>query len=568
MKKVIKLSVPFLVMVLVFSFFLTPQASAKVSFADVPTNAEYNKHVELMVNKKLISGYQEKGKMLYKPANTLTRFHVAKILVEATGKGNMNVPAQKFSDLQPRGNNIETHRYLSIAVHLGYLDKGKNNSISPYAAISRADMAKALAKAFNLEQSVDSQTPMRFNDVASNATIAPAINGLYYSGIADGSVKKFYPQANLTRSQFALFVGRVLSDDLRLSIPSVAIPFSKGQVFGTGSSLNVRTSPNEHATIKGKLKDGDAVTLIKVQGSWYEVKYGSNQTGFVHSKYIKKYEEPVVSKPEVKPDPKPEEKPTAPLPVANLQGKVTVNSLNIRQSATTSSAIVGKLSRQQLVNVNQLNGSWAHITTANGTKGYVNKTYLKLKNTKGNPLANRIIVIDAGHGGSDPGAQSSGVNEKDITFKVSKLVEQKLRSQGVNVKMTRTDDSYLGLTQRTDYAKKVFGETFVSIHVNSFDGPQANGTEVFFDMTTNDNSAESNQLAKLVQSNIVKDLNMTNRGVKTAPFAVLRSSNIPSILIELGFISNASDRDKMTNDRDLNKFADAIVNGLYSYYSN
>ena len=172
-----------------------------------------------------------------------------------------------------------------------------------------------------------------------------------------------------------------------------------------------------------------------------------------------------------------------------------------------------------------LDGDWAKIRV-NSKTGFVSKAYLKLLNQSGNPLNNRIIVLDPGHGAHDPGASKNKVTEKAITLKVGKLVEAKLKKAGAKVIMTRSNDTYLSLEQRTDFAKKNFAETFVSIHVNSATSTSAKGSETYFDSSLNANSAESKSLATYIQNNLVKKANMVNRGVKDNRFYVIRNTNV------------------------------------------
>ena len=207
----------------------------------------------------------------------------------------------------------------------------------------------------------------------------------------------------------------------------------------------------------------------------------------------------------------------------NLIGKVTAKSLNMRQTASTNSPVIDALTLGQKVEVLSLEGDWAKIRV-NSKTGFVSKTYLKLINQTGNPLSNRIIVLDPGHGAHDPGASKNKVTEKAITLKVGNLVEAKLKKAGAKVIMTRSNDTFLSLEQRTDFAKKNFAETFVSIHVNSATSTSAKGSETYFDSSLNANSAESKSLATYIQNNLVKRANMVNRGVKDNRFYVIRNT--------------------------------------------
>ncbi|MCG3084499.1 N-acetylmuramoyl-L-alanine amidase [Anoxybacillus sp. LAT_35] len=250
----------------------------------------------------------------------------------------------------------------------------------------------------------------------------------------------------------------------------------------------------------------------------------------------------------------------------NVQGIVTASLLNVRQSPSTTSAVVGKLSKGQVVNVYDINGYWAKIAY-NDQFAYVYKVYLKLQNISGSPIDGRIIVVDAGHGGKDPGSLSNGANEKDVVLEVAKLLKGKLEKAGATVVMTRETDVYPTLQDRVDIAKNNYAEMFVSIHTNSATNTSAKGAEVYYDSSTNPNAEESKKLAQYIQEEIVRMANMVDRGVKNSGLYVLRNNSVTSVLVELGFISNAEDRAKLTSAEYQNIYAEAIYQGIVKYYT-
>jgi len=258
--------------------------------------------------------------------------------------------------------------------------------------------------------------------------------------------------------------------------------------------------------------------------------------------------------------------PTPPSFSGDLLGRATVDNLNIRQEANTTSTVVSKLKKGEYVQVNRINGYWAQVTYK-GQEGYIHKSYIKLLNQSDHPLKDRVIIIDPGHGGTDSGNTFGTIYEKDVVLKVSKLVERKLAATGANVLMTRTDDVYPTLPDRVDFTNVNYGEIFVSIHANSvLNNTTANGTETFYAMTSGDKQ-ESIDLATFVNNQIVNDLKMRNRGVKNEQFYVIRNTIIPAILVELGFLTNSEDRAKLTDDHYIELFAESIYKGIVEYYS-
>ena len=257
------------------------------------------------------------------------------------------------------------------------------------------------------------------------------------------------------------------------------------------------------------------------------------------------------------PAPTPAPTPT-PAPANGVTGEVIVDAndtLNVRSSP--NGTIIGALSNGTIVTILGFDGDWAKINY-NGKQAYVYKTYLKLKNTNGSVLQNRIIVIDPGHGGSDPGAIYGSVQEKNINLQVSKLVAAKLSNAGANVVMTRTGDTYPSLEDRVNISKGANAELFVSIHSNKFDKPSAMGTETLYNVYSNDNQSESIELAQEIQKQIVELVGTTNRKVKGQDLYVLRNQDITSVLVELAFISNPEDAAKLSSPQYQELFAEAI----------
>lgn len=191
-----------------------------------------------------------------------------------------------------------------------------------------------------------------------------------------------------------------------------------------------------------------------------------------------------------------------------------------------------------------------------------------------------LVVIDAGHGGSDPGALAKNedseiiydddgeiyLKEKDINLAVALKVNDYLKKAGINVKMTRSKDEYLELRKIADIANEAEATLFVSIHSNSVDGiPTANGTEVLYFDT--DGKSEYGITSKALADNILDEIldatDMFDRGLKERPgLAVLKWTEMPAALVEMGFITNESDREKMTDTAWQEKMAKAIADGI------
>ncbi|MBT2757234.1 N-acetylmuramoyl-L-alanine amidase [Mesobacillus foraminis] len=188
-----------------------------------------------------------------------------------------------------------------------------------------------------------------------------------------------------------------------------------------------------------------------------------------------------------------------------------------------------------------------------------------IKNKLDNEIVGATIMLDPGHGGTDPGASGNGLVEKEIVMDIAKRVNSKLNSSLAKVVMTRSTDKYISLDQRVKEAEKADADTFVSIHVNSFASSAANGTETWY--SARYASSESKELAEEIQKELVKALGTNDRGVKEGGFYVIKNTTMPSVLVEIAFISNSSDASKLASNTYRQKTADAIYKGIMNFYN-
>ena len=181
-------------------------------------------------------------------------------------------------------------------------------------------------------------------------------------------------------------------------------------------------------------------------------------------------------------------------------------------------------------------------------------------------LAQPKIVIDAGHGGSDPGGVGTGMQEKTIVLDVSKRFKALLDADSADANgggkwsafLTRTDDSFISLAARSAYSNSHDADRFMCIHANAFSDPAANGTETFSFTATGPGAT----LRDFVQAEMLTAWGLTNRGNKTANFAVLRDTAAPAELHELAFITNATDAAKLASPAELQKAAEAHLRAI------
>ena len=179
-----------------------------------------------------------------------------------------------------------------------------------------------------------------------------------------------------------------------------------------------------------------------------------------------------------------------------------------------------------------------------------------------NDFHGRVIVLDPGHGGYDPGAMRNNVMEKNITMSIAKLIERNLKAQGATVIMTRTDDKFVSLEDRVVISNNKKPDIFVSVHINSSENASAHGIETHY---FKDDSLE---LAKSIHKSMATEIEETDRGILKSRFYVIRHTNQPSVLLELGFISNDDERNLLLLPQQQEKFAKAIADGINNYFEN
>ena len=177
------------------------------------------------------------------------------------------------------------------------------------------------------------------------------------------------------------------------------------------------------------------------------------------------------------------------------------------------------------------------------------------------PNGRVIVVVDPGHGGKDPGAIGiGGLREKDIILPIAQQVASILEQQGIQAVLTRDSDYFVDLGPRVDMAERMGADLFVSIHANSINlsRPDVSGLETYY-------YSSGQRLARTIHNSILQSLDIKDRGVRQARFYVLRKSSMPSVLVEVGFVTGREDAAKLSNPDYRNQMAQAIARGILQY---
>lgn len=232
------------------------------------------------------------------------------------------------------------------------------------------------------------------------------------------------------------------------------------------------------------------------------------------------------------------------------------------------------------IKLEQKNGKTSIIIKTNEIRGfsiYEESGILYIKTGDPKDIYDKIVVLDAGHGGSDPGALGNGLKEADRTLAIVNAAKKYFdRDDNIKVYYTRTTNSQDNITTgssglntstslkaRTDLANTLEADLFISVHINSASSSSARGTEVYYSSKNNEPSKSgltSQKLANMMYQPLVQAVGSTKRGVKASNFYVVRYTNMPSILMECAFISNSQDANILKNQSKIDDIGKAIYN--------
>jgi len=396
-----------------------------------------------------------------------------------------------------------------------------------------------------------------------------------------------------------------------------------------GSIVNVRSGAGTGFGVIMKVKAGDRFSVIKKSGEWYLVILPGNKQGWIIGTYVVVSSADAPSRNDPNPPTPPVSDPNPPTPPdinPNLPSPPTNNNTNPVQKLTDVELSLEDSGKEILViksegaikyslqslhdptrlvidldssDVNGLqdftpDGTMAAkvrvaqysltpmvvrvVIDLNEQVSYLptlsedNKT---LTVSLSEPsIEGKVIVIDAGHGGYDPGAIGiTGLEEKGFNLETALLLKDKLDAVGAKVVLTRDADSFLSLTERVAVANKINADAFVAIHANSSDNNySAKGTATYFYAPSSNSGLyaqlqQRKTLAKTVQDRLVSSAGTMDCGVLQANFAVLRETTMPSILVESAFLSNRDDEALLKDSQFRDKIAQGIADGLIEYFS-
>lgn len=377
-----------------------------------------------------------------------------------------------------------------------------------------------------------------------------------------------------------------------------------------GSTVNIRSGPGTSYGVVTKAYKGDPVTMVKQQGGWYQVTMTKGSQGWIAGWLVTTRSVPNSEPPEQSAT---EPEPTTGTPTEQTSTKVSINleyedgspvvkiagdkslkySLEDSQSNGTliinltgaelekgdQEIYVGQPSLNRIrvqKSTTQVGSVTVSLLLEQGAKFFCTKSDDKKVLTlseKKLVLGSKVVAIDAGHGGIDPGAIGpSKLQEKEVVLSISQKLAARLEQAGYKVILTRPYDVKVPLTERSAIAAKNSADIFVSIHANANDSSSVNGTSTYYYAPATverlkAQATERRRLAKTVQNKLVEQLGRKDGGILQANFAVLRETTMPSILVETAYISNVQEEQLLAQDSVRETVAEGIFQGIEEYFA-
>lgn len=261
-------------------------------------------------------------------------------------------------------------------------------------------------------------------------------------------------------------------------------------------------------------------------------------------------------------------------PVMLELGYVTADALRLREEPSLKGEIITLLHYNTGLEIKgKTSDGWLEIVTADGKKGWVSEEFVEraqislpgggTHSPNDTSLKGKRIIIDPGHGGKDSGTigLKHKTYEKQLTLSTSLIIATMLRNAGAEVIMSRSNDSYVELSDRVAISNKEKADVFISVHYD-YGTKNSSGIISFYYSESRDKL-----LANTIQGHLVASTGMRDSGVRKGNFYVLRENARPSILLELGYVSNPDEEELVRTREYQEKVAIGIVNGLRAYFA-
>ncbi len=307
--------------------------------------------------------------------------------------------------------------------------------------------------------------------------------------------------------------------------------------------VNIRSSASLSSKVLAQGNKDDSFDVVGEENGWYKIKLKDKSYGYVAGWLI-----------------------THDINTHNKDQKIykkTTDSLNLRTGPSADYKKIITLKTGETVRIIASDKGWDKIVTQNGYVGWCNNYYLM----EVLPLSGKVILLDPGHGGHDPGAISiSGKFEKHINLDVAINLKDILNKAGASVYMTRTNDTYISNKERGKLADKLNADILLSIHHNSLNNSNYFGLSTYYNTINYKEPSYGYNLAEAIYLNAITVNGVYRDGILDRNFEVLRETNTPAALIEIGFMSNPKEEMNIHNISFQNTMAEKIADGIIDYF--
>lgn len=330
-------------------------------------------------------------------------------------------------------------------------------------------------------------------------------------------------------------------------------------------ALNVRKKPSLDSKRTALIYRNDVFQVVSQDDTWVELQLADGSTGWVY-KFYGSFEAttPSSSAEQVESDETPSAAPSV----------VTIlyNGTNLRAQPSTSSEVKARVDAGKQLQVKGAESDWYEIELDGETMFVANwvvttdaaaivEEEKEEVTRKPGTLTGLTIVLDPGHGGNDHGTTGYyGTAEKGLTLPTAELLAAKLEAAGADVIFTRESDAYIALRKRVSVSHQHAADAFVSIHYDSVDDSSVNGFTTYYQHSF------QKPLADHIHSALQDRLSLKDRGVREGNYLVLRENQQHAVLLELGYLSNATEERSVSTPQFRETAAHAIYEGLISFF--
>jgi N-acetylmuramoyl-L-alanine amidase len=495
---------------------------------------------------------------------------------KTTNTGGSSTPIVKAENLEATGDGLRirkgpgTNFQVIGSVNKGdilqFKEKSENwvrISFKQYEGWVHSDYLKGIPSEANTENKKEGIKNGVVNATSLNVRVSPSLNGLVIGQVTkNDKVDVFSEESDWYEIRFGNKMGWVHKDYIKINSKQGS-PTENGQKPDQGSTteltatvtatlLNVRDDFSLNGSVVSQVKKGDQLTIVSEQNNWCKVKLPNGSVGWVAGWYLDKS----TSTPT----------PSTDSDQATSSVTILYDTTNIRSGPSTNHDVIQRSKQGDIFTILEKIEDWYKISLPNDRIGYVAGWIVSTTGTvpkvdrpgMSQYLVGKTFVIDPGHGGRDSGAKGvRGTFEKVLTLRTAKLLDEKLRAAGAKSILTRSQDVYVSLNNRVSFAHYYQADAFLSLHYDSTVYPSAKGITTYYY-----NKAKDHSLGQSIQNELIKQTSLSNRGVKYGNYHILRENRRPSVLLELGFLSNISEEAYVSTPQYQEQITTAIFNGL------